>query len=356
VVLFDVTHYHMLSEESQLSRRLTAVGNLAAGVAYEISNPLTVLLGRLEFLGVLDNPEPSLVERHLGIIHDHAARIASTVKKLQVFAHPALGVRESIGISQLLQAAVAASQARMGRVQIAVLVEPEDLSTTGDPGLLEQVFTALFISVAEGAGRRGRLVIRASEEAGDCQILIGGDGGPISKEDWRLVEGAPQGLGFGAALAAAIVREHCGSLTFHHEDRQLAFHLHLPLAEAQHPKQSTDQWRVLFVDDDEELRALGRDMIQSSGHDCAMAASAEEALALMEKEEFDLIVADVRLPGLSGLAFREVVTKRWSHLQDRVVLVTGLSMRPPVGVRLLQKPFTKSQLLKVLEQASEDGS
>jgi len=354
VALFDVTHYQMLSEESQLSQRLTAVGNLAAGVAYEISNPLTVLLGRLEFLGVLEDPDPALVRRHLGVMQQHAVRIASTVKKLQVFAHPALGVRESFRLSDVLQSAVVASQSRMGRVQIAVLVEPEDLSITGDPGLIEQVFTSLFYSVAEGTERRGRLVIRATENDGLSQVFVGGDGIPSLESDWERVEGSDQRFGFGPALASAIVREHSGRLYCSFSKRQISFMLEIPLAEGPKSVPGPDRWRVLFVDDDVELCALGRDMIEASGHHCRMAPSAEDALSILETECFDLIVADVRLPGISGLAFQERAVKQWPDLRGRIVLVTGLSIRPPEDVRLLQKPFTQSQLMSVLKKASAD--
>jgi CheY-like chemotaxis protein/signal transduction histidine kinase len=357
VVLFDVTNYHMLSEERQLSRRLTAVGNLAAGVAYEISNPLTVLLGRLEFLAVAETPDPQLVHRHLGVMQAHASRIASTVKNLQVFAHPALGVRESVPLAGLLQAAMESSQARIGRVQVALVVEPENLSTTGDPALLEQVFTALFIAVAEGSGRRGRLVVQAKMVDEICQIRIGTDPSETMGAEFLSLESAPQGIGFGVTLAGAIVREHSGQLRCCQVERRFSFLLELPLARSQRAEGTENdvQWRVLFVDDDRELCALGKDMISASGHECTTAESAEEALAIMENEEFDLVVADVRMPGLSGLAFREIVSKRWAHLQERVVLVTGLSMRPPDGVRLLQKPFTQGQLLQVLAEANADG-
>jgi CheY-like chemotaxis protein len=242
-------------------------------------------------------------------------------------------------------------------VQVALVVEPEKLSTTGDPALLEQVFTALFIAVAEGAGRRGRLVVQAKMVDENCQIRIGSELSETVGAEFLPLDSSPQGIGFGATLAGAIVREHGGRLRCCQKERRFSFLLELPLARVRGTAgaETGVAWRVLFVDDDRELCALGKDMISAVGHECTMAESAEEALAIMENEDFDLVVADVRLPGLSGLAFREIISKRWAHLQDRVVLVTGLSMRPPDGVRLLQKPFTQGQLLQVLVEANADG-
>ena len=120
VALFDVTHHQFLAEESELSKRLSAVSNLAAGVAYEISDPLTVLLGRLEFLEMLDNVEPDTLQKHLDIMKKHAGRIATTVRNLQVFAHPALGARGSVSLLSVLQRSAEVSRTRLGRGQIVL--------------------------------------------------------------------------------------------------------------------------------------------------------------------------------------------------------------------------------------------
>ena len=354
IALFDVTRHQLLTQESQFFQRLSAVGNLAAGVAYEISNPLTVLLGRLEFLKVLDSPDSATVEKHIGVMQEHASRIASTVKNLQIFAHPALGGREPVRLLTLLQAAATAAQARMGRVQVAVVSEAEELSTTGDPALLEQVFTALFVTVAQRSGRRGRLVVRSSLSGNRCEVFIASDGHCATIEEggggWLAVESSTHDLGFGVALAATILREHSGSLHVLQDEKQVAFGVALPLVDRVDSAVPASHWNVLFVDDDPELAELGRDMVMASGHSCTTAASAEEAIGLLESGSYDLVVADVRLPGISGMALQELAAKRWPKLASRFVLVTGLSVQPPPGVFLLQKPFTQAQLIGALEE------
>ena len=360
VGLFDVTHYQLLAAESELSSRLSAVSNLAAGVAYEISNPLTVLLGRLEYLGVLEELDPDVLERHLEIMQQHAARIATTVRNLQIFAHPALGAREAVSILGVLQSSAEVSRARLGRVQVALVVEPSTLSTTGDPVLLEQVFTALFVAVADGAGRRGRLVVRASLVGEQVEVWIGNEGqlpdAKAEKIPWLPVGDSDRGAGFGPALASTIVRAHSGQVDFRKVERQVSYRVQLPGISSE-PKIIPSQGRrVLFVDDDAELCDLARDMIDAAGHHCLIAGSAEEALRMLENRSFDLVVADVRLPGISGLAMQEIVAERWPSIAKSMVLVTGLSIRPPPGVRLLQKPFTQVQLLAVLEAAVQAES
>ena len=167
-------------------------------MAYEISNPLTVLMGRLGFLGVLDELTPEMLAKHLGVMQDHAARIAETVKNLQIFAHPALGVRESLGLLELLQQSASMSQARLGRVQVALVVEPDSISTTGDPGLLEQVFTSLFVSVAEAADGEDGLWLPLSRSSPMWKYRLGGRDLVHRTEavSWSTVVPGPTHLGF----------------------------------------------------------------------------------------------------------------------------------------------------------------
>jgi CheY-like chemotaxis protein len=105
---------------------------------------------------------------------------------------------------------------------------------------------------------------------------------------------------------------------------------------------------VLLVDDDEALLNLSREIIELEGHICDCVITADEALVILESQKYDLIITDVRLPGISGLAFREIAEAKWPDLQGRFVFVTGLSLQSTPGVRLLQKPFTPKQLINVV--------
>ena len=353
VGVVDVTHAQLLEQESAFSERLTAVCNLAAGVAYELSNPLTVLQGRLEFMEMLTELDRAEVEKHLRIVKDHAERISDTVRKLQIFAHPALGTRDSVSLPEVLEGALESLCSRLGRVQIVLEIASSQLTTTGDPSLLKQVFTALILSASDDAGRVGRLVVAAEGAEGMVTVTIGRERqSPVMMDTsvpWQVVSETEHGAGFGAALAATIVRAHSGQLKFRKLESQVVYRVELPGTFLEQQPSTKQRVEVLFVDDDLELCDLASDMIQAAGHSCHVAGSAEEGIAILERESIDLVVADVRLPGVSGLVMQEIIATRWPALSDRVVLVTGLSMRPPVGVRLLQKPFTQGQLLSVLD-------
>ena len=90
-------------------------------------------------------------------------------------------------------------------------------------------------------------------------------------------------------------------------------------------------------------------MLGLSGHRVEAVGSAEEALVKLSERSYDLVITDVHLPGLSGVAFREAAVARWPGMEKRVVLVTGLSIPAPPGVPLLRKPFSQARLLETIE-------
>ena len=357
VALVDVTHVQLLQREQALSERLSALSNLAAGVAYELSNPLTVLQGRLEFLGMLTDLKPSDVDAHLKIVKSHAERISRTVRNLQVFAHPALGTRDSVSIPEVVRSSAETLSSRLGRIELVMQLMPVELTTSGDPALLKQVFTALILSVADGVGRVGRLLIETEVFEGHVSVTVCGESQKQAIDrgsSWQEVSETERGAGFGPALAATIVRAHGGRLKYAVEGSKTAFRVELPGYISEPEPSKAVSWDALFVDDDSELCDLATDMIEAAGHSCTSAPSAEEAIAVLETQAVDVVIADVRLPGMSGIVLQEVIAKRWPALAERVVLVTGLSIRPPSGVRLLQKPFTQAQLLSVLNDLIRD--
>ena len=76
--------------------------------------------------------------------------------------------------------------------------------------------------------------------------------------------------------------------------------------------------------------------------------TAEEALRVLDRAQFDCILVDLVLPGMDGVQFLDTVRRRWPQLRSRLVLTTGAIDDPPEGVALLRKPFDRSQLLEVV--------
>ncbi len=174
-ILRDVTSYRLLAEELQLSRRMAAVGNLAAGVAHAMNNPLAVIMGRVELLQALGDGNKKDRERHLEVMADYARRMADIVQSLQIFSQPGLGSREEVAVQDVLKAAARACRERMGSVQIGIHVHPPGMVVPGDPVLLEQVFDGLLSWLANQAGRRAEISMVARSTGGNVGRPGGGE-------------------------------------------------------------------------------------------------------------------------------------------------------------------------------------
>jgi len=171
------------------------------------------------------------------------------------------------------------------------------------------------------------------------------------------------GTGLGLAVSRSLARDHGGDVTLEATAEQAgaSFRLALPLqegavakpAKAAPPESSAaPQARLLVVDDEVDLAALMRDMLEGGGYEVATAESGEVALELLDTARFDAIVSDLRMPDMDGPGLWREVTARHPRLAERMLFVTGDTLSPDARQFLstskglwLDKPFSKADLL-----------
>ncbi len=112
--------------------------------------------------------------------------------------------------------------------------------------------------------------------------------------------------------------------------------------------------RLLLIDDDPDVRESLRRMLARE-HEVVAVSSAQGGLAALEQGAFDLVVCDLVMPGLSGVAFVEEAGRRWPELRGRLVLMTGAVLAPEraglfaeLGVGFIQKPICSNELEQIL--------
>jgi PAS domain S-box-containing protein len=362
-----VDAYRALKEkEAQLIRssRLAAIGQLAAGIGHEVSNPAASVLINLELLkedlaelqGSLSEAQCEGWTAHELRAAHHAlgdtlesvsdsleaiARIVATVRGLRGFARIDEYDVVQVDINEVVHAASALVRHQV-RHSAAVSLE---LGAThvfpGERGKLVQVVVNLLLNAAqaieEGQGGTIRIRTRNTESAVLLEVEDDGPGVPAALaerifEPFFTTKSAERGTGLGLPLCADIVNQHRGTLQLRETGRRGAcFEVRLPLVTGLHvaaPRSkaaSSDAptGRILVIDDDMTLlrayrRYLGR------RHDVVVAYGGEEALAVLAADDnFDLILCDLMMPGLDGVGVYERLHRQQPHLLERLVFCSG---------------------------------
>ncbi len=355
--------------------KLSALGELVAGVSHELNNPLAVLQGSLE---ILDDEVPADLRPRLLAMQKSIDRAGRIVQGLLTFARKRPLQRQRVNLARLLEQVleVSAGDLRLARVVVETDVAPSLPEIWADDNQLQQVLLNLVTNAKQAmtdvAGeRRVRVSMRPLD--GDRVSVVVEDTGPgIPPEliptifDPFVTTKGVRGTGLGLSISYGIVREHGGHIGV--ESRPGAgarFSIDLPVGspalESAPPAPSGAQVLggacVLVAEDDESVSEILRGHLEHAGFRTLSAVTAEEALGRLA-ERVDLVITDYYLAGLDGLAFYREAVKRVPSLERRFLFVTAGALpedaRRAVDQghgRLLQKPFTRQQLLDGVREA-----
>src|SRR5262245_50033886 len=351
------------------AERLSALGEMAAGVAHDFNNLLAVVVGRAELL-LRTNPEAT-VARDVQLIRQAAWDGAQTVRRIQEFTRTRQ-TRPSgrVDIPDLLRDVVELTRGRwkdeaqsLG-VSYEVRVESGPVpAVTGIAPELREVFMNLLINGLDAMSEGGQFVFRVSGDTETVTITASDTGCGMSEETRRKVlepfftTKGVRGTGLGLSVSWGIVKRHGGTIEIESEvGVGSTFVVRLPV--------STDDLAVparelapasgraargLVLDDEHEVRSVLRDVLISMGHTVVEAASGEEGLACCEREAVDVILADVSMPGMSGWDVAAACRRRFPRVPLGFVTGWGDRLDPEEvsrsGVRfVLSKPFAPADL------------
>ncbi len=211
-----------LQQELNLSSRLASVGELAAGVAHEINNPLTGIMGFSERL--LRKSIDEEVRRDLERIHSEAERAAKIVESLRTFARRREPKKEYLDINEILARTLElrAYELRTGNIELAVELAPDIPETIGDFGQIQQVFLNIILNAEQAiteANGGGKLTIKTQEVYGCIRVSFTDNGPGIPAEHldklfdpFFTTRGEKGGTGLGLSACHGIVTEHGGRI------------------------------------------------------------------------------------------------------------------------------------------------
>lgn len=377
----DVTELKRLEQQVLQTEKLAAMGQMIAGVAHELNNPLTAILGVSDLLREHVRDESS--RRQLDLVHQQARRAAHIVQNLLAYSRPPTLNKTLLNLADLAERTVRLQEYSLRSGEIAVEFEHGDglALVQGDPNQLTQVLLNLLIN-AEQAIRsvreRGTIRVRVGESHGTVTLQVEDDGPGIAPEAMPKIfdpffttKRPGRGTGLGLSICLAVVKEHGGKIEAENRAEGGArFTIQLPTTRPTAPRATSassgaagtglEGVTVLVVDDEESIRELAVKGLAARGATVECVGSADEALARLGNARFDAIVCDWNLPGMNGRDFLDRVQSRAELAPMALLLTTGDPVEPATleelerrGIILLQKPFRVAQLAASLGWALE---
>ncbi len=359
------------------NEKLSALGELLAGVAHELNNPLSIVVGyALMLREKIENPKQ---KRQVERIGDAAERCAKIVKTFLAMARQRPANIEACAISEIVEMAVdvAGYGLRANGTRIYLELDP-DLPPVGvDRDQIVQVFTNLIVNAEHalrGLGERGCLTVRSSrDQAADLVKIEIIDNGRGMKpevqarifEPFFTTKGVGVGTGVGLAFCHRVVTTHGGTLSVRSKPGDGAcFTVGLPIAaydeDAAGPApqmgRSAAGQRILVVDDEVGVTDLMRDILEDAGYDVDTENDARSALKRLNSQTYDAVLSDFKMPGFDGEALLKHIKMTSAHHADRIAFITGDAMSEKVSgfletaaIEYLEKPIAPADVLELVE-------
>jgi PAS domain S-box-containing protein len=374
--------------------KLAALGSLLSGVAHELNNPLSIVLGQAMMLREKVKSLPSgddLYDRAQKI-EVAANRCARIVRTFLAMARQRKAERAYVSIATVIGDAIEllSYSLRSGGVTVATEIAPDLPETHADADLLHQVLVNLIVNarqaLEESGGDDRRITLRTSlEQATNTIVIEVADNGPGIPATIRsrifdpFFTTKPQdhGTGIGLAVSRGLVEAHGGTLELAvpQPARGAAFLVRLPVTQsdgedrapsAPAPVQVLPGERlaeILIVDDEPELAELISDIVSDLGYRTTTASSGHAAERMLGARERNIaaILCDIRMPDGDGPAFYGWLTANRPELSRRIAFVTGDTLGPSAGRFLarsgcpvIEKPFTLDDIAAVLKVLTAD--
>jgi two-component system NtrC family sensor kinase len=382
VRLYEATskaYEHLRHTQEQLlqSEKMSAVGQLISGVAHELNNPLTAILGYAQLLESESLSEHS--QDYVAKLYKQAQRTHRVVQNLLSFARQRKPAKMPVDVRRIVEDTLALRDYDLNLHNIAVVKNYAETipPVVADAHQLEQVFLNIINNAVDAMlehSRGGHLNVSISNQDSHVSLEFR-DSGPGIKEVNRIFDpfyttkSVGKGTGLGLSICYGIIKEHDGDIrAFNHTGGGAVIQVVFPVAAAgavvaTSPKSVGRavplQGRVLVVDDEEAVLEFEREVLSGAGAEVVCLSSAEIAISRLATEQFDAILVDSSMPGsLSGVdIYRWVAENRPEHRARIIVTFSSLAdseVRQFVekeSILHINKPFEVSDLIAITGKA-----
>jgi len=367
--------------------KLSAVGQLVSGVAHELNNPLSVILGYGQLLA--ERELPAELRRPVELIVAQGGRMAKIVQSLLLFSRQRKAERAAVDVREAIEQTLGlrATQLMLSGIRVGTAYGEDVPAAEGDAHQLQQVFLNLILNAEQAilgsslAGERVGDAIRvgtaARVERGRTWVVVKvADNGPGIPRDvlprifepFFTTKRVGEGTGLGLSVSYGIIQQHGGCLSVESRPGHTVFTIELPAAPARSrgaelPGLATagsgHGRHALVVDDEPGVIDLVTTLLRQAGWLVDVATGGRDALERLRAMRYDVVLSDVRMPDGSGEELYRAVTAERDDLSGRFLFMTGDTANPDAWrfleetrVPVIEKPFTAQALLSAVDRVA----
>ena len=354
MVVQDVTHNKQQEAKIEAQRdalihreKVAALGSMLAGVAHELNNPLAVVMAQAELLAETATDQKS--RDRADKILKPAERCSRIVRTFLALARQREIKKTSLKIECLIEEVreLLEYQFKTNNIELTIDIPSDIPDVLGDEDQLSQVLMNLLINsqqaLTEKTGQRkvGLRVAKVSEQSIAIKISDNGPGIPKSIQEhifepFFTTKPEGQGTGLGLSYCQSVVERHGGNIFVdkaQNSGATISVEIPIGLVEVKTDEQlepkivgSGSKFRVLVVDDEARLLETMVEQLQLMGYSAVGYPGATEAMDAILNRDFDIVITDIRMPGVDGPTFYGEVCAQKPELKDRFIFVTGDSL------------------------------
>ncbi len=390
----DITETKSLEAQVRQSQKLDSIGQLAAGIAHDYNNILTVIQGHASLLACGTRPPETIRKsaEQISIAADHASNLS---RQLLVFSNRQVMHMEPIDLNDTLQNLTRMLSRILGEpISVELKCTSQTPLVEADRGMMEQIIFNLAVNARDAMPEGGNLIIETGFEAIDARkekrhseacsgrfvrLTVKDDGCGIPTnvlpkifEPFFTTKGVGKGSGLGLATVYGIVKQHKGWIEVHSEPMSgTQFEIYLPAVERKVVRKEAEPLSetrlngtetILLAEDETVLRELIKNILEDLGYTVLDNESGVEALRTWQqhKNKIDLLLTDLVMP--DGVSGRELAIQLHADEPGLTVIymsgyssdIVGKNLALEQGFNFLQKPFEPNALARLIRRRLDE--
>lgn len=379
ILIEDVTEQRILEAQIIQNDKMASIGQLVSGVAHELNNPLTSIAGLAELL-LERPPHPELPREHLRVIHDQAERAGRIVRNLLTFARKGVVEKTAVDLHDVVlrTSLLITYELQLHGIELVSDLSADPTIVLGDRYELQQVLLNLITNSVQAVsglepGKPRQITLSTSRSDGEAMLRVQDTGPGVPPHlvaylftPFFTTKAPGEGTGLGLSLSYGLVKAHGGVLEYEASPEGGAeFKVTLPLFQSDvAPPTDTSppaangrpaRRRILVVDEDPSVHRLLSALFTPEGHAVQAARTGEQGLKLAKEQEFDLIIADVRVPAGPSELFAGALLDAYPAFSGRLVVACSGEEDLPAPlahqpIHRVTKPFNLRDLKTVANE------